>query len=92
MATEEQLSVVHFVWAKGLNAKDIHKETFPVYGGKCLSCKVVHNWVEKFSQGRSKVAYDIRPGAKMYETTNKKYAQIKRWDKCIDVGRGYVEK
>jgi hypothetical protein len=48
--TEEQRSVVRFLWAKGLNAKDIHKETFPVYGGKCLPRKVVHNWVKKFSQ------------------------------------------
>jgi hypothetical protein len=46
------------VWAKGLSAKDIHKEIFPVYGGKCLSLKAVHNWVEKFSQRRSKVADD----------------------------------
>jgi hypothetical protein len=29
--TEEQLSVVHFLWAKGPNAKDIHEEMFPVY-------------------------------------------------------------
>jgi hypothetical protein len=35
-----------FLWAKGLNAKDIHKEIYPVYGGKCLSRKAVHNWVE----------------------------------------------
>jgi hypothetical protein len=41
--TEEQLSVVRFLWTKGLNAKDIHKEMFPVYGGKCLSRKEVHN-------------------------------------------------
>jgi hypothetical protein len=41
-----------FLWAKRLNAKDIHKEMFPVYGGKCLSRKAVHNWVKKFSQGR----------------------------------------
>jgi hypothetical protein len=34
--TEEQHSVVHFSWAKGLNAKDIHIEMFPVYGGKCF--------------------------------------------------------
>jgi hypothetical protein len=47
-----------FLWAKGLNAKDIHKEMFPVYGGRCLSRKAVHNWVEKSSQGRSKVADD----------------------------------
>jgi hypothetical protein len=31
-----------FLWTKGLNVKDVHKEMFPVYGGKCLSCKVVH--------------------------------------------------
>jgi hypothetical protein len=36
-----------FLWAKGLNAKDIHKENFPVCGGKCLLHKAVHNWVEK---------------------------------------------
>jgi hypothetical protein len=28
--TEEQNSVVRFLWAKGLDAKDIHKEMFPV--------------------------------------------------------------
>jgi hypothetical protein len=40
--TKEQRSVMRY-------AKDIHKEMFPVYGGKCFSCKVVHNWVEKLS-------------------------------------------
>jgi hypothetical protein len=35
-ATEEQRSVVRFLWAKGLKAKDIHKEMFSVYGGKFL--------------------------------------------------------
>jgi hypothetical protein len=47
--TEDQRSVVRFVWAKELNAKDIHKEMFPVYGGKCLSHKAVHNWVANIS-------------------------------------------
>jgi hypothetical protein len=28
--TEEQRSVVRFLWAKGLNTNDIHKEMFPV--------------------------------------------------------------
>jgi hypothetical protein len=46
------------LWAEGLNANDIHKEMFPTYAGKCLSRKAVHNWVEKFSQGLSKVAAD----------------------------------
>jgi hypothetical protein len=34
--TEEQRYVVRFPRAKGLYAKDIYKEMFPVYGGKCL--------------------------------------------------------
>jgi hypothetical protein len=46
------------LWAKELNAKDIHKEMFPVYGQKCLSCKAVHTLAKKFSQGCSKVADD----------------------------------
>jgi hypothetical protein len=55
--TEGQHSVMRlFLWVKELNAKDIHKEMFYVYGGKYLSLKEVHIWVEKFSQGRSNVA------------------------------------
>jgi hypothetical protein len=34
--TENQYSFMLFLWAKVLNAKDIHKEVFPVYGEKCL--------------------------------------------------------
>jgi hypothetical protein len=34
------------LWAKELNAEDIHKEMFPAYGGKGLSRKAVYNWVE----------------------------------------------
>jgi hypothetical protein len=60
---------VFILRVKGLNAKDIHKEMFPVDGGKCLSRKAVHNWVEKYSEGRSKVADDARPGAEVAETT-----------------------
>jgi hypothetical protein len=47
--TEEQRSFVRFLWARGLSAKDIHKEIFPLHGGKCLSRKAVHNWVANVS-------------------------------------------
>jgi hypothetical protein len=46
--TEEQHSVMRFLCARGLNAKDVHKEMFPVCGRKCLLRKAVHNWIEKF--------------------------------------------
>jgi hypothetical protein len=43
-----------FLWVKGLNAKDIHKEMFPAYDERCLSRKVFHKSFEKFSLGCSK--------------------------------------
>jgi hypothetical protein len=64
------------LWAEGLNAKDIHKEIFPVYGGKCLPRIAVYNWVDKFSEGRSKVADDARPGAEVAETAAKKTSMM----------------
>jgi hypothetical protein len=35
---------------------------FPVYSRKCVLLKTVHNWAEKFFQGRLKVADDAWPG------------------------------
>ena len=48
----EQRGVVRFLWAKNMEAKDIHKEMLPMYGEHCLSRQAVHNWVQKFSEGR----------------------------------------
>jgi hypothetical protein len=87
-----------FLWAKGLNAKDIHKEMFPVCGGKCLSLKAVHSWAEK----RGKVFANDE----VFETEVRKWlrqqskdfyaasfdALLKRWDTCINFSGGYVEK
>jgi hypothetical protein len=93
--TEEKHSVVYILVAEGLNVMDIHTEMFPVYGGKCLLHKAVHNWVEKFSHGHSIVTDHEMEVA---ETTVKDFyaagfnTLVKRWDKCINVGGGYVEK
>jgi hypothetical protein len=48
-SAEDQHFVVRFLWAKGHTAKDIHKEIFPLYGGKCLSRRAAHNWVANVS-------------------------------------------
>jgi hypothetical protein len=76
----------------------MHNEMFPIYGGKCLSLKTIHNWIAKFSQGRSKIA-DDETGVREWlrEQSNDFYAAgfdalVKRWDKCICVGGGYMEK
>jgi hypothetical protein len=94
---EEQSSVVYFVWAKGLNTKDIHKEMFPVYGGKCLSCKAVHKLIEKRGK-RFADDEEVETGVRKWlrQLSEDFYAVsfdalVKRWDKCISVGGGYVE-
>jgi major membrane immunogen (membrane-anchored lipoprotein) len=71
---------------------------FHVYGGKYLSRKAVHNWVEK----RGKLFADDEEVEKEVRTrkrqqSNDSYAAgfdslVKRWDKCINVGGKYVEK
>jgi hypothetical protein len=86
------------LWAKGLDAKDIHKEIFPVYGEKCLSCKAVHTWAEKrgnlFVHGEE-IETEMR---KCPRQKSKDFyamsidALAKRWDKRMNVGGGYVEK
>jgi hypothetical protein len=88
--TEEQRSVVRFSWTEGLNAKDIHKEMFSVYGGKCLSRKTVHNWVEK--RGKSFADEEVETDVRKWLRQQSEDALVKRWDKCINVGGGYVEK
>jgi hypothetical protein len=59
---KQRSGVLSFLWVKIINENDINKGIFPVYGGKCLSRKAVHNWTEKFSQGRSKIVHGTRPG------------------------------
>jgi hypothetical protein len=67
---------------------------FPAYGGKCLSRKAIHNWVEKFTQGCSKVADDETEVYNWLRQQSKDFyavgfdTLVKRWDKCINVGGG----
>jgi hypothetical protein len=80
--------------AKELNAKGIHKEMFPVYGlpsvwsaknhrgGKCFADdEEVETEVRKWLRQQSKHFY-----AAGFD------ALAKRWEKCINVDGGYVEK
>jgi hypothetical protein len=61
----------------------------PVYGGKCLSRKVFHNWVD--GEVETEVRKWLRQQSKDFYTAGFD-ALVKRWDKCISVGGGYVEK
>jgi hypothetical protein len=53
---------------------------FPVYGGKRLSHRAVHNCVEKFSQVCSNVADDARPGRPVEIATE---ATVQRMEELI---------
>jgi hypothetical protein len=66
---EEQRSVIYSLCGKVFHAKDIQRDMFLVYGGKCLSHKTVHKWVEIFSQELPKIANDGRRGVEVAETT-----------------------
>ena len=46
-------------------AKDIHKERLPTYGEHWLSHQTVHNWVQKFSEGRTSIE-DEHPVGRQY--------------------------
>jgi hypothetical protein len=85
-STEEQRSVVHFLWEKALSAKDIHKYMFPVYGGKCLSSKAVHKWVEKLGK-RFADDEEVETEVRKWLKQQSKYfyargfdALVKRWE------------
>ena len=58
----EHRGVVRFLWAKNMEAKDIRKEMLPMYGEHCLSRQAVHNWVQKFSEGRTSIEDEHRVG------------------------------
>jgi len=45
-----------------MEAKDIYKEMLPMYGGHCLSRQAVHNWVQKFLEGRTSIEDEHRAG------------------------------
>jgi hypothetical protein len=85
--TEEHSSVVRFfLWAKGLDARGIHKEMFPVYGGKGFSLKAVHIWFEKPGKGfaddegvETEVRKWLRQQSKYFYAAGFD-TQVKRWD------------
>jgi hypothetical protein len=70
---------------------------FPVYGGKCLSHKAFQIWVEKRGKRFADDEEDETEVRNRMRTLKDFYAEdfdalVKLWDKCINVGEGYVEK
>jgi hypothetical protein len=94
---EQRFCYMRFLLAKGLSAKDIHKEMFRVCGGKCLSRKAVLNLAEKPGKRFANVEVETEVRKWRRQQSKKTYAAgfdelVKRWDKCINVGGGYIQK
>jgi len=65
-----------FFLGKSMEAKDIHKEMLPMYYGEhCLSRQAIHNWVQKFSEGRSSIEDEHRAGRPVEIATPEKFRQ-----------------
>ena len=97
--TIEQRGAVRFLWAKGMAAKDIHKEMLPMYGERCLSRQAVHNWVHKFSVGRTIIGDEHRVGRPVKEqcangsdSNHKNFKPQVPRDKCLNLYGDYFEK
>jgi hypothetical protein len=58
----EQRGVAWFLWANSMVAKEIHNEMLLIYGEHGLSRQAVHNWVQKFSEGRTSIEDKHRVG------------------------------
>jgi hypothetical protein len=83
----EQRGVVRFLWAKNMKAKDIHKEMLPMYGGHCLSRQAVHNWVQKFSEGRTSIEDEHRVGRITFRQQPKRIFRRRFPGTCETVGQ-----
>jgi len=79
---------VRFLWAKKkMEAKDIHKEMLPMYGEHCLSRQAVHNWVQKFSEGRTGIEDKHRAGRLVVPTATKRTLCRRFPGTCETVGQ-----
>jgi hypothetical protein len=95
--TEEQRSVVHFCGQKDSIQRIFVKTRFLFTVGSVCYVKIFTT-VSKNVTNVSLMTKSLNGGVKVAETTVKNFyaagfeALVKRWDKCINVGGGYVEK
>jgi hypothetical protein len=86
---------VRCLWAKELNTECIRKEIFSVYGGTCLSHKVVHSWVKQRIADGEEVGTEMGKWLRQQSTDFHAVgfdALVKRWDGCFKTDGRSVEK
>jgi len=91
----EQRTVIRFLWAKGLNANEIHSEMRPVYGDKCFLGPM------KKMLGGQKFTPDTEVQSLVRQWLGQQPASffasgiqklVDRWDKYLNELGQYVEK
>jgi hypothetical protein len=76
---KEKYSILIFYGQMYLIQRLLIKKCFLFTVESVFSRKAVHNLVEKFSQGRSKVENNTLPGAEVAETTVKKILSVSKF-------------
>ena len=75
----EHRGVVRFLWAKNMEAKDIHKEMLPMYGELCLSRQAVHNGCRISRKGGQVSKTNIEQCARGSDSNQKNFSpQVSR--------------
>jgi len=69
-----------------MEAKHIHKGMQPMYGEHCLSRQAVHNWVQKFSEGRTIIEDEHRSGRPVAIATPEKLQRVEEYHPSREEG------
>jgi hypothetical protein len=85
---KEKRAVVRFLWAKGFSASAIRAEMRPVYGDKSFARSVIERWLQKVQEAVR--GWLAKQSPTFFSTGIQKL--VSRWDKCLNVHGGYVEK
>jgi hypothetical protein len=86
------------LWVKGLSAKDIHKKCFLFTVGNVCCVKLFTTGSKNFLRNVKKSQMMPDQEQKCLKQQSEDFyavgfdALVKRWDKCINVGGGYVDK
>jgi len=83
---------------------EIHRRMMAQYGQSTMSRRKVYEWVERFKSGRTRVTDEGRSGRPSTSRTRRPQEQpkrffsagiqklVERYNKCIVLQGGYVEK
>jgi len=85
------------LWAKGLNANEIHTEMRPVYGNKCFfgPDEETARWAEIRIRYRGAISHSSLQWLGQQPTSffaSGIQKLVDRWDKCLNELGQYVEK